>query len=924
MYSQKLFRYVISGMLFICVLPIHTVMGGTEEKEFNRLETYNEVWETPSQGSSGSMPLGNGDIGLNVWVEEEGDLCFYISKTDAWDENGRLLKVGKVRVSLTPNPFLKGRPFRQELYLGRGAVEIMAGEGPQEKRLRVWVDANHPVVRVSVSGEENFEVNAKVELWRTKQETLSAPEVSDLNFFPDLFGPAVVQPDVVYDDKSDRVIWYHHNQDSTRYALNMKLQGLADYPIQDPLKDRIFGALMEGDGFKKKDRVTLQGSGQNTYRLNINVHTAHPTIPKEWLQAIFDQQKQVEKVSWEVALQNHSTWWEQFWQRSYIYVRSNAPEAGASLLQPNDWPVRIGIDQNGQNKFRGEIRQVHIFQRALPEGRIKVYADMEPKALDRAEEIGRSCGERSKDWDRSSGLTLAAWVKPAKLGQAGARIIDKTTPGKTDGFLLDTYPGNSLRLITETQTLTVKNCLTPDEWHHVAAVIDVSAGVIKSYHNGKVVAEHKQDVTEEGFAVTRGYVLQRFIDACGGRGPYPIKFNGAIFTVDYSNKPGFADYRRWGPGYWWQNTRLPYMSMPAAGDFDLMQPFFRMYHRMLPLCEYRTRKSFGHGGAYYPECIYFWGAMFTKVWGEIPFAQREEKVQESPWHRYEWVSGLEMAAMMYEYYIYSQDEDFLQKTLLPFAEAVVRFFDEHYPVDANGKMVHEPAMALETWWDCTNAMPEVAGLHTLTRKMKQLPQERLTREQQELWERMTQKLPAIPTREVEGQKLLAPAQRFENKRNIENPELYAVYPFKLYGIGKPDIELAQRALANRWDRGHSGWRQDDIFMALLGQTEPARSGLVQRCRRWDTSQRFPAFWGPNYDWTPDQDHGGVLMKTLQVMLLQCDDQEIRLLPAWPKAWDVDFKLRAPYQTTIQGSVRRGEIIKLEVLPKARKGDIIYE
>ncbi len=31
-----------------------------------------------------SMPLGNGDIGLNVWVDPGGDLLFYISKTDAW------------------------------------------------------------------------------------------------------------------------------------------------------------------------------------------------------------------------------------------------------------------------------------------------------------------------------------------------------------------------------------------------------------------------------------------------------------------------------------------------------------------------------------------------------------------------------------------------------------------------------------------------------------------------------------------------------------------------------------------------------------------------------------------------------------------------------------------------------------------------
>ena len=35
-----------------------------------RLNEYDVVWNSPSKDASGSMPLGNGDIGLNVWVEE--------------------------------------------------------------------------------------------------------------------------------------------------------------------------------------------------------------------------------------------------------------------------------------------------------------------------------------------------------------------------------------------------------------------------------------------------------------------------------------------------------------------------------------------------------------------------------------------------------------------------------------------------------------------------------------------------------------------------------------------------------------------------------------------------------------------------------------------------------------------------------------
>jgi hypothetical protein len=179
-----------------------------------------------------------------------------------------------------------------------------------------------------------------------------------------------------------------------------------------------------------------------------------------------------------------------------------------------------------------------------------------------------------------------------------------------------------------------------------------------------------------------------------------------------------------------------------------------------------------------------------------------------------------------------------------------------------------PSQALETWWQCTNPMPELAGLHYLVKTAKTLPAALVPEDFRALLARLEPKLPPIPTREIGGERMLAPAERFANKSNVENPELYAVYPFRLYGIGKPGIDLAIRALDRREDRGHFGWRQDDIFMALLGLTDQARRGLVERAGQWDKRHRFPAFWGPNYDWTPDQDHGGVLMKTLQLMLLQ--------------------------------------------------------
>ncbi|MDR1154246.1 MAG: DUF5703 domain-containing protein, partial [Bacteroidales bacterium] len=58
---------------FYPVLLLFAALAGCEKKG-DSISQYNTVWDTPSEDSFGSMPLGNGDIGLNVWFEKTGDL----------------------------------------------------------------------------------------------------------------------------------------------------------------------------------------------------------------------------------------------------------------------------------------------------------------------------------------------------------------------------------------------------------------------------------------------------------------------------------------------------------------------------------------------------------------------------------------------------------------------------------------------------------------------------------------------------------------------------------------------------------------------------------------------------------------------------------------------------------------------------------
>lgn len=90
------------------------------------LHRYNVIWNSPSKDASGVMPIGNGDIGAGVYAIENGDLYLLLSKNDAYTYQGDLFKTGRVRISLNPNPFTAGKPFRQELDLATGSIRIEA------------------------------------------------------------------------------------------------------------------------------------------------------------------------------------------------------------------------------------------------------------------------------------------------------------------------------------------------------------------------------------------------------------------------------------------------------------------------------------------------------------------------------------------------------------------------------------------------------------------------------------------------------------------------------------------------------------------------------------------------------------------------------------------------------------------------------
>lgn len=427
-----------------------------------------------------------------------------------------------------------------------------------------------------------------------------------------------------------------------------------------------------------------------------------------------------------------------------------------------------------------------------------------------------------------------------------------------------------------------------------------------------------------GFEISRNYQLFRYLLACNASGDYPTKFNGGLFTFD----PVYVDtafrftpdFRKWGGGtHTAQNQRLVYFPMLKSGDFDLMTSQFDFYLRNLPSAELRSRMYWNHAGACFTEQIENFGLPNPSEYAWKRPADYDPGMEYNAWLEYQWDTVLEFCFLVLEKERYTGADI---RPYIPWIESSLKFFDEHYQylakqrgihaLDGNGKLILYPGSACETYKMAYNATSTIAALQTLTSRLLELPGTYLDSTLRAGYEQFLNRLPEIRTREIDGHTTIAPAWLWQRINNTESPQLYPVFPWGIYGLNKAGWDVAVNTY--RYDpdvvrfRGHTGWKQDAIWAARLGLTEEAKDLLIRKFR--SSQHRFPAFWGPGYDWTPDHNQGGSAMIALQEMLLQIDGDKALLLPAWPADWEVHFKLHAPYHTIIECKYAKGKIEKL--------------
>ena len=496
----------------------------------------------------------------------------------------------------------------------------------------------------------------------------------------------------------------------------------------------------------------------------------------------------------------------------------------------------------------------------------------------------------------------------------------------------------------------------------------------QSFWNRSHTVVHVPAAAAQSFTLTQRLVLQRALDAMDGLGDYPIHFNGQGWSIgSYSDGPQGPDLRPWGSAFWWQNVREMYYPAVQSGDWDILQAMFGFYQRLLPVQQLRTQSYYNHSGGVFDETMTVYGLVVDGGWGYTCSGTRE--LHNNGYIRYHWDGSLELCGLMVDFYHHTQSASFARDTLLPVCAPILEFFRLHYPrLDARNHTVFYPSQVLESFQcpdasdpgQCvTNSIIFVGGLQYVLSELLRLPASVVDGELRAVWSAQQAALPPLPIGPCPSNSTLSCLQPADSWRhgnyNTENAELYMVWPYKVFGLGRSTaMELAINNYNQRAFPCNYGWCQDVVDAALLGLVnETARQILERASAAPADGWKFPAFVGPMQDSTPAADHYSVLRMAVHASMLQevphshfsldalrqqrgdqwlfvdefgwkrrrpsdapASGTALLLFPTLPLGWDVDVKLLASLNTTVWATCRNNTLERLIVSPLERKSDVL--
>jgi len=460
--------------------------------------------------------------------------------------------------------------------------------------------------------------------------------------------------------------------------------------------------------------------------------------------------------------------------------------------------------------------------------------------------------------------------------------------------------------------------------------------------------------------------------ACTSRGAWPPKWNGSIFLTD-------GDARGWGAQYWLWTTEMLYWPLHAADAGELAEPFFEMYRKALPAMTVAARQRWNANGFFLPETMPFDGP--AELPADLVAEYRQRFLHDpagatvSPrmagccvydWHLeastrrldpayagYSWIShvassGAELAVHAWWRYRCTGDDAWLRSHVYPLLRGVAEFYLSMARRGEDGRWHINGTNAHEDFWGVTDSIMDMAAIRgTLPLAIRASEILATDADLRGQWKAFLAELAPYPLGADPRAKALAGAAladdawaagykgAVDGSHNSEDVQLTPIFPFEDWTLETGDAAMdavARRTLALA-PRHRAVLDGKGLTAAIRSPIAAVRAGAGEELPA--ILERYRAAFAPLPNGfslfeqiTPRTqahsiEHLGLLTMVLQEALLQSvsprpgEPEVIRVFPAWPRAWDAEFRLLARGGFAVSAAACNGEVQAVTV--ESRRG-----
>lgn len=391
----------------------------------------------------------------------------------------------------------------------------------------------------------------------------------------------------------------------------------------------------------------------------------------------------------------------------------------------------------------------------------------------------------------------------------------------------------------------------------------------------------------------------RYLMTCGSSGELPLNLQGK--WNEELQPPWEADY------HLDINLQMCYWFVESLGMEKAADALFNLIERYVPYGRVMARNLYGCGG--------FTMTLQTDVWGRVTPESNGWAVWvgAAPW----------LGQHLFRHWRYTKDLTFLRERCYPYLKEAAAFFED-YLVEKDGQLWLLPSQSPENRFEGTGNWPVSIGINCamdielITELLHSAAESAdilgVDNDKSVLWRDMAARLPGLTT-DSRGRLNEWDRERIEvepGHRHLSH--LYGLYPSELFLPGSPEWTAAERSLDSRlrYGGGHTGWSRSWVacLMARLGRGEDAWEHFMALIGDFATISLLDLH--PPRIFQIDGNMGGTAC--ICEMLLQSRQEELRLLPALPKAWPKGSvrNFRAQDGITVSFSWEKGQLTSCQL------------